>query len=63
MLALTRTGERPLAPTFGLPDPTFAGFDPHLLVAAVNQWGPDTTINNIALDPGDDVQTVTVNFG
>lgn len=36
----TRPDERPLAPGFGTPDPTFAGFDPAELRAAVSQYGP-----------------------
>lgn len=51
VLALTRPGERPLVPGFGMVDPTFAGFEVSNLAAAVALWGPPVQI---------DTATVTV---
>lgn len=42
-LILTRVGERPLEPGFGLPDPTFHGFEITELAAALAIYGPPVT--------------------
>lgn len=41
MLALTRKGERPLAPDFGITDPTFGALDSAELAVAVATFGPE----------------------
>jgi hypothetical protein len=50
VLILTRLDERPLQPGFGLTDPTFTGFDPGELTAAVTAYGPDIAIDDISVD-------------
>lgn len=63
MLALTRTGERALVPGFGLPDPTFAGFERTQLAAALALWGPPVALARIDVSAVDDhTQAVEVNF-
>jgi hypothetical protein len=63
MLILTRPEERPLTPGYGTPDPAFEGFDPLLLAAAAEEFGPDVEIEDITvLDRGDGTQDVTINF-
>lgn len=63
VLALTRPGERPLVPGFGLPDPTFEGFEPSALAAAVALWGPDVLLDQVTVVQRDDsTQQVEVSF-
>lgn len=47
MLALTRLGERPLVPAFGMPDPTFAGFESSALAAGVALFGPPVQLERV----------------
>jgi hypothetical protein len=62
-LILTRPLERPLVPAFGTPEPTFDGFKPSELLAAVAAWGPDVTISDVNVDPVDaTTQAVTVSY-
>ncbi|MBC8092248.1 MAG: hypothetical protein H7Y15_09990 [Pseudonocardia sp.] len=42
--ALTAPGERVLAPTFGVDDPAFTGFDVAALQRHCNDFGPPVTI-------------------
>jgi hypothetical protein len=49
VLALTRRGERPLVPGFGILDPAFGGFDPGALSAAVAVYGPPRTITDVTV--------------
>lgn len=51
MLLLTRPGERPLDPGFGLTDPTFRGVDPAEVAAGVAAYGPSVTILDVASQP------------
>lgn len=63
MLVLTRTGERPLTPGFGMPDPAGEGFDPQLLAAAAVEYGPDVDLDDIAVvNNGDGTQDVTIHY-
>lgn len=41
MLTLTRKGERPLVPDFGITDPAFVGLDSAELSVAVATFGPE----------------------
>ena len=63
--ALIRTtpGERPLAPAFGLPDPTFRGINLGELRSRVELWGPPVTIaavDSSAIEGG--MQDVRIEF-
>ena len=44
---LTRPGERPLAPEFGIADPAFTGFDAEALALHVDLFGPPVTIDDV----------------
>lgn len=62
-LVLTRIGERPLLPGFGMPDPAFAGFEPTELTAVVAMFGPTVDIVDVAVSAADDVsQNVDIEF-
>lgn len=47
VLCLTVTGERPLAPSFGITDPTFGGVEPSEVIAGVAAHGPDVQITDV----------------
>jgi hypothetical protein len=51
LAALVRTmpGELPLAPQYGVPDPTFDGLDPGAIAAAAALFHPTIVINDIAI--------------
>lgn len=52
VLTLTHLGERPMVPTFGVPDPAFAGLHPGDIQVGLNEFGPeDVTITNITATP------------
>jgi phage baseplate assembly protein W len=40
LLLATRPGERAAVPTYGIPDPTFAGIDAAAILAATAEWEP-----------------------
>lgn len=62
-LILTRPGERPLRPGFGMTDPTFAGFEPTELTALVAMYGPTVDIVDVLVSAADDVsQNVDITF-
>jgi hypothetical protein len=44
---LTRTGERTLAPTFGITDPTFVGIDEDALRLHVDLFGPPVDLEQV----------------
>lgn len=52
VLLLTRPGSRPLAPSFGIPDPTFEGVDAGAITAAVGAFGPDVEIRDVTAQDG-----------
>lgn len=63
VLAMTRAGERPMVPGFGLTDPAFSGLNPGELVAGVKAWGPPVVIGDVTARPADDAtELVTVEF-
>lgn len=63
VLALTRPGERPLAPGFGVTDPVYTGFNPAELTAGVAVYGPPVTIRQVTAEPVSDVeQRVQIDF-
>lgn len=47
VLCLTVTGERPLAPGFGISDPMFGGVEPSEITAGVAAHGPDVQITDV----------------
>lgn len=63
VLALTRLGERPLVPGFGMTDPTFAGFERTALAAGLALWGPPVQIERVDVAFTDEhTQAVEVKF-
>lgn len=54
VLALTRVGERPLVPAFGMTEPTFATFDVADFAAGVATFGPPVDIVNVTATPAGD---------
>lgn len=63
VLALTRLGERPLVPGFGMTDPTFVGFDEGELRGGVAVYGPPVTIHRVTTTQlGEAEQAVDVAF-
>lgn len=63
VLALTRPGERPLVPGFGMPDPAFQGFEGSALAAGVALWGPDVNLGEVGVVQADEfTQRVQVSF-
>lgn len=63
LLCLTRPGERPLVPGYGLSDPTFEGFQGSELAAAVALWGPDVSIDAVDVRQlSDSVERVQVRY-
>lgn len=63
VLCLTRPGERPLVPGFGLADPTFDGFQPSALAAALALWGPEVGLEAVDISQLDEAtQRVDVSF-
>lgn len=62
-LILTRPGERPLIPGYGLTDPAFAGFDASELAAKALTYGPRVEFAAIdVVADTDDSQAVTIEF-
>lgn len=62
-LIRTQPGERVLVPTYGMPDPAYAGFDDGTLVAQVGVFGPPITIRAVDIAwVSDTEQDVTVFF-
>lgn len=62
-LVLTRRGERPRVPSFGITDPVMAGVEPTEILAGVAAFGPPVRVRDIrmAVDaPGR--QTVTIDW-
>lgn len=47
-------GEVPLAPTFGIDDPAFAGFDMANLARHVQDFGPPVTVEGVKIRPRSD---------
>lgn len=51
VLALTRLGERPLVPAFGVTDPAYRGLDPAELRGGIAVFGPPVTVTGITTRP------------
>jgi hypothetical protein len=51
VLCLTVTGERPLAPSFGISDPAFGTVEPSEIRAGVAAHGPDVEIVDVRVTP------------
>lgn len=63
ILALTKTGERPLVPAFGITDPAFRRVEPAELAAGVAAYGPPVTLRRVDVRPLNDSTTaVDVEF-
>lgn len=61
--ALTAPGERLLVPTFGVDDPTFAGFEVGNLQRHCNDFGPRVTVTTVgAARRADDREVLTVSW-
>lgn len=58
-LALTRQGERPMVPAFGVPDPAFRGIDPSDLAAGIAAFGPPVTLEAVTTAPVDSATFAT----
>ena len=48
VIVRTVTGERPMQPGFGLPDPAFEGIAAADIAAQVALWGPAVTVDDIS---------------
>lgn len=60
---LTKRGERPLVPDFGVADPAFAGFDVDALRLHVGTYGPDVEVTDVDVQFIDDhTQDVVIYF-
>lgn len=51
IIVLTRPGERPLVPDFGLSDPAFDELRQAELIAQLDLYGPETTIASVTSSP------------
>jgi hypothetical protein len=61
VLLMTRRGERPMAPDFGITDPTFAELDVAELDAGLALWGPDgVTVTDVSMVARDDLSAEVV---
>lgn len=59
VLILTESGERPMYPTFGVPDTGFAGLSPGDVQVGLNVFGPSGIIvTGVDLVPVNDTQAV-----
>lgn len=62
-LVLTRAGERPLQPGFGIPDPAFDGVEPVAVAAGVAEYGPPVDVVGVDVEAlGDAEAIVRVRF-
>lgn len=55
-----QVGERPLAPAYGLPDPSGQELDAAVVEAAVQLCEPDLTVTSASVSPPDATGRVTV---
>lgn len=63
VLVLTKRGERPMAPGFGITDPVFNRVDAGEVTAGVALYGPPVTITEVTTRVGNgDEQLVEVRF-
>lgn len=60
---LTRAGERPMFPTFGITNPVFRKVEPAELAAVLAAYGPKVKITNVSAEfTSSDKQQVVVNY-
>lgn len=60
---LTRTGERPLVPDFGIADPVFVGFDAEALRLHIDLFGPPVDVAGVSVRyVNEATQSVVVEF-
>lgn len=60
---LTRRGERPLVPDFGIADPVFVGFDEEALLLQIDLFGPPVEVTAVEVTAVNDrTQSVVVEF-
>ncbi|ALY10298.1 baseplate wedge protein [Arthrobacter phage JKerns] len=58
-LALTNIGERPMAPDYGVPDPTFAALHIGDVQAGLTAFGPTgVRVTSVEMQPFSDTQSV-----
>lgn len=64
VLCMTRPGEHPLDPGFGITDPAFEGINQTDIVAGVTFYGLEVDIVDVAAttDPATDTELATVTF-
>lgn len=63
VLVLTRKGERPLVPDFGMTEPTFDDVDLAELNVALDDFGPPVEVADAAIDhPDDRTEAVVLTF-
>lgn len=63
VLLLTFQGERPLAPGFGVPDPSFRGIPAGVITGQVARYGPRVTVRTVtAVAAGDAELDIQVTF-
>ncbi len=58
VLVLTRIGERPLTPGFGITDPLFSALEPTEIAAGIATYGPDVTISALTTTQQDQATAV-----
>lgn len=59
VIIATGSGERPLAPEYGMPDPTASGVSADIVAAAVTRCEPELTVTAASVDPStSDLATV-----
>jgi hypothetical protein len=56
ILVLTRRGERPLAPGYGIDDPVVVGVDPAQVAAGLELYGPPVTADSVTTRAVSDTQ-------
>lgn len=64
VLTMTVAGERPMTPTYGVPDPTFVGLTLSDVAAGVSDWGPGgvTVVSVDAVPESETVQRATITW-
>lgn len=63
VLVLTRIGERPLVPAYGIEDPSFGILSAGDVVAGLAMFGPDVTIDEVSIRfPEDGIEEVLIAF-
>jgi phage baseplate assembly protein W len=63
VLILTRIGERPMVPGFGITDPTFGTLDRSEVAAGVAAYGPDVNVTDVRAEyESDSTQLIELDF-